>query len=177
MGGEGSTQTWQTSHAAVRSKADAGGFFDSKGTIHKECTPRGLGISAEVYLGILERFREQLRRKRPQYWSGEQTWALLHDGAPAHCATDVLDWLADKNIELVPHPGYSPDLSPADYWFFNRVKSCLRGIRFRDADELQTALNNVIFMVDPEEYQAAIDRYLPCLRKCIEANGEYFERK
>ncbi len=38
-------------------------FFDSKGVIHKETTPRGLGIGAEVYLAILGRFREQIRRR------------------------------------------------------------------------------------------------------------------
>ncbi len=152
-------------------------FFDSKGTIHYECTPTGLGIGAEVYLAILERFREQIRRKRPQYWSGEQSWGLLHDGAPAHRADLVVDWLADKNIPRIPHAGYSPDLSPADYWIFNRIKSCLRGIRWRNADELQTAVDNVISMIDEEEYRNAMDRYVPRLRKCIQSHGEYFKHE
>ncbi len=151
-------------------------FFDAKGVIHKECTPRGLGIGGEIYLGILQRFREQIWRCRPEYWSGQQPWVLLHDGAPAHRANPVVQWLQSVDIKLLPHPGYSPDLSPADYWFFNRIKSCLQGIRFSDADEVQTTLNNVIAMVDPDEFQAAMDCYLPRLRKCIQAHGEHFKR-
>ncbi len=66
-------------------------FFDAKGVIHKECTPRGLGIRGEVYLAILQRFRDKIRRRRPEYWSGEQPWVLLHDGAPAHRANPVVE--------------------------------------------------------------------------------------
>ncbi len=152
-------------------------FFDGQGTIHHECVQRGLGIGSEVYLGILERFQEHLRCRRPEYWSGQAAWALLHDGAPAHRADPVQQWLESKDIEQVPHPGYSPDLSPADFWLFQRIKSSLQGIRFESADDLQTAVNNVIDMIDQDEYHTAMDCYLPRLRKCIESHGDYFERK
>ncbi len=77
----------------------------------------------------------------------------------------------------MPHPGYSPDLSPADYWIFRRIKSCLQGIRFDDVDSLLTALHNTISLIEPQEFTAAMDRYLPRLQKCIANNGNYFERE
>jgi hypothetical protein len=37
---------------------------------------------------------------------------------------------ARKNIECVPHPPYSPDLAPCDFFLFPRLKSELRGQGF-----------------------------------------------
>ena len=33
-------------------------------------------------------------------------------------------------FELLPHPAYSPDLTPRDYWLFADVKKMLQGKRF-----------------------------------------------
>jgi len=31
----------------------------------------------------------------------------------------------ELNFELLPHPPYSPDLAPSDYWLFANVKKML----------------------------------------------------
>jgi transposase len=38
--------------------------------------------------------------------------------------------LAKNNIPIVPHPPYSPDLAPSDFWLFPTLKTSLRGRRF-----------------------------------------------
>lgn len=59
-------------------------FFDAQGMIHREFFNKGLGISADVYLGIMECLRRALHHRRPQMWMNGR-WYLQHDGAPAHC--------------------------------------------------------------------------------------------
>ena len=46
-----------------------------------------------------------------------------------HTAVIVADFLAGKNVRVLEHPPYSPDLAPADFWFFPRVKAALAGKR------------------------------------------------
>ncbi|UYV65878.1 hypothetical protein LAZ67_3005785 [Cordylochernes scorpioides] len=48
-----------------------------------------------------------------------QQWKLLHDNAPAHKATLVMDYLANHLVTVLSHPPYSPDLFPCDYSIFH----------------------------------------------------------
>jgi histone-lysine N-methyltransferase SETMAR len=41
---------------------------------------------------------------------------LHHDNAPAHTSIRTADFLASKSIRTLPHPPYSPDLAPADFF-------------------------------------------------------------
>jgi len=54
-------------------------------------------------------------------------WFLLHDNAPSHNATIVKQFLAQQKVTVLDHPPYSPNLEPADYFLFQKVKSHLKG--------------------------------------------------
>ncbi|KAI6656057.1 hypothetical protein LOD99_1791 [Oopsacas minuta] len=43
----------------------------------------------------------------------------------------------DLGFEFFPHPPYSPDLAPSDYWLFGEMKRPLRGKRFEDFKQLE----------------------------------------
>jgi transposase len=45
-----------------------------------------------------------------------------------HTANNVTKFLAKNNIRTLQHPPYSPDLAPADYFLFRRLKSDLAGV-------------------------------------------------
>jgi hypothetical protein len=46
-------------------------------------------------------------------------------------------------MKSVPHPPYSPDLAPLDFYLFGDVKKCLAGLSFEDADQLLAAVESV----------------------------------
>ncbi len=147
-------------------------FFDHQGVVYHEWVPDGRGIGAVVYQGILDRFREAVRRRHPEAW--RLSWALLHDGAPAYRATPTVHYLEYHGVRIMPHPGYSPDLSPPDYWLFARVKKEVRGKHFGTIAALQTAVDKILKAIPAAEFQEAMDRYPDMLRRCIAAQGEYF---
>ncbi len=149
-------------------------FFDKYGVVHKEFVPAGQGIGKELYLQILKRLRKSVRRKRPIQWK-ERSWGIHHDNAPAHTATIVRNWLIEKHISVVPHPGHSPDLSPCDFWIFNRIKKFIKGQRFHNLQEAQRAVEETIKTLPAEEFAHAMDvSYPDRLRKCVRAQGDYF---
>jgi hypothetical protein len=45
-----------------------------------------------------------------------------------HTAAKVTDFMAARGIKLIQHPPYSPDLAPADYFLFPRIKKELAGL-------------------------------------------------
>lgn len=57
-------------------------------------------------------------------------WFFLHDNGPSHNQTIVKQFLAKKSFTVPYHHPYSPDMAPADYVLFPKVKSNLMGRRF-----------------------------------------------
>ncbi|KOX67537.1 Histone-lysine N-methyltransferase SETMAR [Melipona quadrifasciata] len=48
---------------------------------------------------------------------------------------DNFDW------DVLPHPPYSPDLAPSDYYLFLSLKNSLRGKSFKSISEIKTHLD------------------------------------
>ena len=86
---------------------------------------------------VLERLREKVRRKRPKL-SANNSWILHHDNAPAHTALSVREFLATKQITVLEHPAYSPDLAPSDIFLSPKIKEVLKGRHFDDIDEIRS---------------------------------------
>ena len=74
-------------------------------------------------------------------------------------------------IKTVPHPPYSPDLSPCDFWLFPK----LRGCRYETIDEMKEAVTKVIDTVTQEDFHGAFQMLFERYNKCIAAGGDYFE--
>jgi transposase len=51
------------------------------------------------------------------------TWQLHYDNAPSHNALYVREFLAKHSLATLPQPSYSPDLAPADFFLFPRIKT------------------------------------------------------
>ncbi|KAJ4442525.1 hypothetical protein ANN_04112 [Periplaneta americana] len=112
--------------------------IDYEGSHPPEFIPEGRTVTKELYVEILRRLRDAVRRKRPEKWV-ENNWFLMHDNAPAHRAIIVKNFLARHNITALDHPPYSPDLSPPDYFLFLRLKSHLKGRRFNAEEVIANA--------------------------------------
>ncbi len=153
-------------------------FVDKDSLVYREFVPNGLGIGAQLYCQIVQRFLQALRRHQPHLATraGMRTWALVHDGAPTHRAAPVVNFLQNSGVQLLPHHGYSPDLNPLDYWFFHKVKTKVKGIRHHNVDQLQEAVDASIGSITRAEFTATMDRFTERLRRCIAAEGRYFER-
>ena len=71
--------------------------------------------------------------------------------------------------KTVPHPPYSPDLGPCDFWLFPK----LRGCRY-ETIEMKEAVKKVIDTLTQEDFHGAFQKLLEQY-KCIAAGGDSFE--
>ena len=55
---------------------------------------------------------------------------------PVHNSILATDYLSKMGIKTVPHPLYSPDLAPCDFWLFPK----LRGCRYETTEEMKEAV-------------------------------------
>jgi histone-lysine N-methyltransferase SETMAR len=102
-------------------------FFDLEGIVRSEIVPGGTTVNSAYYKGVLERLRNDVHRKRPQKWANG--FVLHHDNATCHTSL-LIHQLSDKKITACPHPPYSPDLAPYDFWLFPKLKLTMMGKRF-----------------------------------------------
>ena len=116
-------------------------FFYWQGIIHNEFFPESKTINAGYYKGVMERLLNRIRRFRPGMCEFGD-WFLLHDNAPSHNATIVNQFLAQRKVNVLEHPPYSPDLAPADYFLFPKVKSHLKRRLFDSISDIQKAVTS-----------------------------------
>ena len=132
-------------------------FFDRKGIVHKEFVPPGQTVNSGFYCEVLWRLREKVRRHRPQLW-WEQTWLLHHDKAPSHTSILTHQFLVKNKIAVIPHPLYSPDLAPCDFFLFPKMKLKLKGCQFNTTEEIQAELQRVLDTLTEKDFQEAFQK-------------------
>jgi len=81
-------------------------------------------------------------------------WFLHWDNAPVHTTMVILEFLAKKRIKLLSHRPYSPDLTPANYFLFPKLKKELAGF-IMTQEELKKEWEGVLRMVSREEFAKA----------------------
>lgn len=150
-------------------------FFDASGVIYSEFKDAGT-VDSECYIQTLKRFHEAMCKKRKDTWDN-WSFVLLQDNAPAYVSNLTLDYFHRVQMDLFSHPPYSPDLTPCDFWLFPTMKKQIRGHRFQNLDDLRTAVLRILRSTPCQDYQSAMDRLLFRYQKCVEADGDYFERK
>jgi len=125
-------------------------------------------------LSVLKRLWKRIRRVRPEY-SAPGSWFLLHDNAPVHRAVAVQECLARKQVRVLHHPPYSPNLSPCDYFPFPKLKLPLKGRLFEDVQDIQADVTSGLRAIPQEDVQRSFQSLLDRATHCIDAEGMYFE--
>ncbi|GFW06734.1 mariner Mos1 transposase [Trichonephila clavipes] len=126
--------------------------------------------SLKLHTSQRRRLRESIRRKRPQFWQSDD-WYLLLDNSPAHRSQLVKKFLAKTRTSMLPHPQYSQDLAPWDFYIFPSMKKHLQGLRFMSSDEVKAAPREALREVAKNDFQPYFQKLNEHWKKCIVALG------
>ena len=123
-------------------------FFDASRVVHYEYFSEGSPVKQTYYIEVLKRLRDAILRKRPElWWSGD--WFFHHDIAPA---LRTREFLAKHSITVLPHPLYSPDLAPCDFFLFPMLKRPLKGRIFETIPEIKANATKELKGIKKEAY-------------------------
>lgn len=148
-------------------------FFDWKGIIFDQPVPVGQRVDGNYYLATLRKVRRAVRDKRPDlHRSGV---ILLQDNAGPHRKREVLEALNSWDWETLPHPPYSPDLSPCDFFLFPKIKEPMRGQRFKTEEEVNEAYKSSMCAVTKSGLEDGLDGLVRRWKRCLEVEGCYVE--
>jgi hypothetical protein len=103
---------------------------------------KGRKFNAGYYIAEI---LESLSQWRSTEAVAKERKLLVHaDNARPHTAKLSTQYFNENRMKSAPHPPYSPDLTPSDFYLFGHVKRCLAGLSFEDADQLLAAVEGVL---------------------------------
>jgi len=149
-------------------------FFDWKGIVRHEFVPRGQMVNRQLYQEVIARLRDAVRRKRPELWENH-TWTSHHDNAPAHASLLIRSYLAKHKTSVVPHSPCSPELAPADFFLFPKLKTTLKRRRFQTIEEIQQNAITELRAITESAFQEAFQQWKKRCERCIASRGDYLE--
>jgi hypothetical protein len=78
-------------------------------------------------------------------------------------------------MTTVPHPAYSPDLAPCDFYVFPKLKLRLKGRRFLSIEDIQAKSQQVLNTLTLADFSECFQKWQNRWNRCIQAQGDYFE--
>ena len=101
---------------------------------------------------------------------------LLHDNTPSHSSRVAVASAKQCGFELLPHPSYSPDLAPSDFYLFPKLKENIRGQVFDRDDDVMSAVDTWLHDQDRVFYEHGLKQLEKRWQKCIDIHGDYVEK-
>jgi hypothetical protein len=94
------------------------------------------------------------------------------DHARPHTAKLSMDFVDANGMEKAPHPPYSPDLAPSDFFLFGDVKRQLSGCFFDSTDDLLLTVRRILDGYDRPRLISVFHKWMRRPRECIDPGGD-----
>jgi len=120
---------------------------------------------------IIPEIVTQMHEFRPKM--GPKDVYLHMDNAPCHNAKVTTTKIESFEMRRIPHPPYSPDISPCDFWLFGKLKNFFKGRCFSTENELFDAVVNFLKSITKDEIKRVYDEWIKRLNMVIQSKGEY----
>ena len=149
-------------------------FLDAHRVIFIDYLQKGRKITGAYYVALLDRLVDQIRKKLHHL---KKKKIFFHDdNEPSHTSNIAQAKKHELGCELLPHPPYSPDLAPSDYYLFPNLKRWLCGMRFESNEEVEWDSEGYFGGFNKSYYLKGIEKLKDRWTRCIELKREYIEK-
>ncbi len=148
-------------------------WWTARGIVHIDYLPRGQTINSTVYCSQIDIVHQKLLQRRASLVNRKGV-LLLHDNARPHVSLETQRKLQSVKWEVLPHPPYSPDISPCDYYLFLSLSNFLCDKRFNSEEEVKTEVDLFFSSKNPNFYSRGMNLLVERWQKIVDSNGDYF---
>ena len=127
------------------------------------------------YANLLDQLRTAIRELRRSKLS--KGVLLQQNNARVHTCKVAMDAVERNGCELKPHPAYSPDLAPINFFLFPNLKKDICGRHFRSVEEVVMAVQEWVNGKDPDFFSSRLMAVEHRWSKCIKLEGNYIEKE
>ena len=130
-------------------------FFTNQGPAIQITVLKSKSVNAKFYKGkVLPKLKKYFKNRRPA--TGLRGVRLLHDNASSHKAAIVREYLKQEKVVELPHPPYSPDLAPCDFFLFPCLKKHFAGSKYQTRTNLGSAIFQCLNIIPRKDYEKAL---------------------
>ena len=141
------------------------GAISMKGKVHLHVVGPKDTVTGDYYCkNILESFIEKANEIYPK------KWIFMQDNARPHKAHNTLDFLKERDVELLDHPPYSPDLNPIET-VWGLLKRKVEKLNPQNYWDLRIAIENSWKTIDNESIKNIIQHLKTTVNQVIKARG------
>ncbi|GFU33045.1 mariner Mos1 transposase [Trichonephila clavipes] len=126
-------------------------------------------INSEVYCHQLDKLNDTLQQKRSELINGDNN----QDNARPHTSLVTRQKLLQLEWDTMPHPPYSPDLAPSDYYLFRSLQNFLDGKTFTSNEEVKNHLDQFFASKDQKFYERRSMLLPERWQNVLDQNGQY----
>ena len=145
-------------------------FWGVDGFYLLELLPLKQKYNSDYACSILEKLDQNLKASRGKGLNS----VLFHwDNARPHTSIITKAKLEKLESNLLPHPPYSPDLAPSDFYLFGNLKRQLKGSSFRNRVELMSKLIDLMSKITMEERISVFLEWIRRLNIISNSDGSY----
>ena len=150
-------------------------FWDAQGVIMLDFLAKKSTITVAYYANLLDKLRTVIREKR----RGKLSKGILlqQDNGRVHTCKIAMEAVERNGYELIPHPTYSLDLAPSDYFLFPNLKNDIHGCHFRSKEEVVAAVEERVRDTDLGFFSSGLMALEHHWSKCIILEGNYIEKE
>ncbi|XP_047129544.1 histone-lysine N-methyltransferase SETMAR-like [Hydra vulgaris] len=115
-------------------KVMASVFLYTHGIIFIDYLEKGKTINSDYYIALLERLTDEIAKKTTSFEEEKSSVSSrqhARQDATCHKSINTMLELNELGFELLPHPPYSPDLAPSDFFLFSDLKRMLASNKFK----------------------------------------------
>ena len=137
--------------------------------------PNGMSYNSTYFI---EHILTVLNEKKNEIWpkSGRKKIWLHLDNCRVHNSKQTLIEMEKIPYQRTPHPPYSPDLAPSDFYLFGRVKKALEGLEFDSPQEVFDKIVEILEEISTEERLAVFQEWQNRCHFVFSNRGKYFKK-
>jgi histone-lysine N-methyltransferase SETMAR len=134
--------------------------------------PQSASFSGEYFNeNILQRIAAELNGGGKKKHS---PWTLLHmDKAKPHTSKRNLARMEELHLKRTPHPLFSPDIAPSDFFLFAWLKGELSSRSVGDISELFKLVDEILSTLTTDTIAWIFANWIERLEQVISTNGDY----
>jgi transposase len=149
-------------------------FFTSTRLLVLNFLPKGTKFNQDYFMDTVlpnlysEKRRIARRKDLPSF-------SVHMDNSTCHNGAKITEKLEKRHLARAPHPPYSPDLSPCDFWLFGILKQKMKERVFQSDAQILTAITESWNELTFEDIQRVFQNWMERLIWMIANSGEYYQ--
>ena len=139
-------------------------IFNVDGVVSVVALPRGQKFTKQFFYDVV--ISDFIKKVKIPKSKDQKRKVKFHcDNAPVHAIDGLLE---ESNIPRFPHPPYSPDLAPCDFFLFGYLKNLLEGRNFESDEGLLQEVQSVLKTIPQATFQRTYNEWVQRLHRCVE---------